>query len=371
LFVGSFPFFEACIMRPAWRFCGGIVFVGIGLLAFACGRNANEDWKPSFITFSAPQLPLRDVLKELQATGNIVDDARANPSNPTIKLPRTPLSFWQALDAIGKETGIGHSTYQPNGRVALVDRPYRELNANLSGIFRFAFKRVVNRLDEDADAHHCHVILDVAWEPRIRLLQMNLEGAKTLFWSRKGVKVVGTDVPRQPARDVSGLSATEIDLRMAAPPRRVEKIDTLSGTIRAIGAPKTLEFKFARPAKMMTQQLEGVTVKASVGTQTAKRWSVAIEVEHPKGAVIEMDSFERETTLKNFLYQRVWLTWNKSEWEPSGAAPTDRGIQYHFEAKNDGQPLPARDADVTLHFRTPNRVAAFTVPFELRDLPLP
>jgi hypothetical protein len=179
------------------------------------------------------------------------------------------------------------------------------------------------------------------------------------------------ELPAQPAVNVSRASGTEIDLRIAAPPRRVLKLDSVSGSVRAVGAPKMLEFKFENPAKLMTQKFDGVTVKASATTQTEKRWSIAIEVEHPPGTLVDVQSFQGPD-LRNFLFYRVWLSWNKNkmELEPTSEASGGAGVIYHFEARN-GSPLPSKDADVTLHFRTPNRVVAFTAPFELRDLPLP
>ena len=68
------------------------------------------------VKFSADSLTLKDVVKELQEqTGNSLKDNRKEPTNP--KLTLKPASFWQTLDTIGKETGIGFSAYQADGGV--------------------------------------------------------------------------------------------------------------------------------------------------------------------------------------------------------------------------------------------------------------
>ena len=45
-------------------------------------------------------------------------------------------------------------------------------------------------------------------------------------------------------------------------------------------------------------------------------------------------------------------------------------MRYHFTSRAD-TPLPPIGAEVTLRYRTPSRLVAFTVPFEFRAVPLP
>jgi hypothetical protein len=77
---------------------------------------------------------------------------------------------------------------------------------------------------------------------------------------------------------------------------------------------------------------------------------------------------------------RIWLEWadlktkTVRKLEPSGEAPLadGRGTKLRHEfTPLEKTPLPPAGAEVTLRYRTPNRVAAFSVPFEVRDLPLP
>jgi hypothetical protein len=348
------------------------VIVAVVALGFVNGQpNPARELNPQTVTFSAERLPLRDALEQLRKqTGNAIGDARANPTNDILSLPKKPLTFWQALDAIGKDTGIGHSPYQADGGVALVDRTNRPQKTDYNGLFRFAFKGITLSRDEETQAHLCKIQINVAWEPRLRLLFLNLEEAELMTPRRDAVS-------RQPARNVAGTSAADIELTANAPPRAQKEILALKGKLRAVGAPKTLEFEFAKFAGSMSQSQDGVKVSAKVVSQTVTRWSIDVEAEHSKDAVIKVQSFE-EPALREFLYQRVWLTWTDARTrkthviEKSGEADSQRttGVVYTFLPKTDA-PLPPPDADVTLHFRTPNRVVPITAAFSFQNLPLP
>jgi hypothetical protein len=102
-------------------------------------------------------------------------------------------------------------------------------------------------------------------------------------------------------------------------------------------------------------------------------------IEYPMGAIIDLESFQQQSA---FDKNRIWLEWTdaktkmlrKLEQDPNRQetlnSSTGTKIRFHF-VPGEKALLPPAGADVTLHYRTPNRVAAFTVPFDFRDLPLP
>jgi hypothetical protein len=319
------------------------------------------------VKFSANELTLEQALKELQKeTGNIVLDRRTNTSNPKVKLPAKPDAFWPTLDAICKEAKSGYNVYQG----ALVDAPYRQRKTHYSGPFRFTFKQIDATRYEDEQEHLCRVTLEVAWEPRFQALYVNLDRATAAF--DNGTASVDADAAFYVART---RATDKIILKMKAPPRKTEKIDSIKGSIRVIGSPKLLDFAVsAIEGKAVTQ--EDVTVTLMRVDKKAARWTVTVRLAYPDGAVVPLESFQNWRG-----NNRVWLAWkdrqtNKTvELEPSstgGAQEADNvtTIPFHFTPRGD-TPLPPEKADVTLHYLTPNRVASFTVPFEFRDLPLP
>lgn len=312
----------------------------------------------------------------MKNTGNGVEDRRSRPTNPTLKLGKID-HFWKTLDEIGKQTGIGFSPYQPDGGVALVDRPYRELKTDYSGPFRFAVKRIAVSRDEETQAHLCQVTLEAAWEPRYAAIFVNLHGG-TVTVAMKGKS---EKLDPQSAQNVAGTSATELDLRMQAPPRQVARIDSLQGAIRVVGAPKVLEFKFADLKTGQAQVQENVKIRLSQAKMTGSRWAFEIETEHPAEAFAALDKLDSSQQHTWKQINRVWLTWydpktkRTYEIEPTGNGPEQgKGnvskILYYFPV-GDKMTAPPKGVEMSLHYRTPSRIEISTVPFSFQDLPLP
>lgn len=352
------------------------LLLAAAVLSRAGPAPAIPELAPRPVKFPATELMLQDALAQLQKqTGNVLHDRRTIAGNPKLRMPAKAATFWATIDAIGKQTGIGFSAYQPDGGVALVDTPYRPLKTHYSGLFRFAVKRIAVSRDFDAQAHVCHVTLDIAWEPRFQPLYLALDRAQIEF--AKGAKGVfpSEKLDRQTARNVALSGATELDLLLKAPDRSTPAIETLKGAIHVIGPTKMLDFTFAK-LKDQTAEQEGVRVSFRKEETSRQRWSVDVLIENPPGA-IPLDSYQQHSWMEN---NRVWLEWTDPKTktvrklDPSGSAPQESAkgtkMRYHFTpAKN--MPLPATSADAALHCLTPNRVVAITVPFEFRGLELP
>ncbi len=367
-------------MNPFAKLFAALCLSAVGFTAGA-GEPRKIEVQPQTVKFSAPQLTLTDALKELQyQSGNPLKDLRQNPKNPTVALK--PGAFWPTLDAIGKETGIGFNTYQPDGGVALVDTPYRAMKTHYSGIFRFAVKSISVTRDDEIPSQQCEVILDTAWEPRFRALFLNLEEAAVEYRTKKRVVFWREKLIAQTAFAVAGKCATQgIKLSFAAPERTTEQF-SVSGSVRVIGVPKLLDFEFGKlkelkAASARTDEKDGVKVSVTLVEVRKTRWTAELETVYPKGALVKLQSFEEPVLLEQ---NRIWLTWtdpntNKTrelDWKDQDPQDSTSGtkIRFHFTPRGD-TPLPPPGAEVTLRYRTPSRVIAFTVPFAFADLPLP
>jgi hypothetical protein len=317
---------------------------------------------------------LSEILTELEKqTGNPIADRRT-AVRKNLKLTLKPGTFWQTLDAIGEQTGIA---FTPHGGVALVDTPYRKLHTSYTGAFRFSIKSVTVTRDDELQTHHGHASVTIAWEPRFAPMYLNLKSAEVAIGKKNEA------VPGGGTQEVLGAGAARIDFAYQAPPRNVARIDAIKGEVRFIGAPKMLEFAFAKLGPISDKNLresesqDGVKVRLTEVKQLTGRWVVRLHLVYPDGAIAGLESFQLPYWTNN---NRVWLSWSDSRTksthtlEPDGDAYQDvkdgRIIQYTFTPQGD-TPLPPKTADVTLRCRTPNRVLAFTVPFAFRDLPLP
>lgn len=358
-----------------------LLFAALTTIGFSTASNAGEntlpsDLKPREVAFPAEKMPLDEVLAALQKqTGNAVRDRRSQQTNPTIHVPKGPISFWKTLDLVGREAGIGISPYQPDGGVALVDRLYRPTQTDYSGPFRFAFRRIAVTRDEETQSHRCSVTIEGAWEPRLRLLYLGVEGGKVAYRSPKEGVLLEESLPGQAARSVANAAATDLELTMKAPARTVASLASLTGTVQAIGAPQTLEFSFAKISAGRISEQAGVKVRVVEVKTLPSRWEIDLETEHPKGAILKLQSFQESDWLQ---LTRVWLAWIDPKTKKSVALePTSdyasrksQGIVYRFEGRDEA-PLPPPGAEVSFYYRVPSRIVAFTVPFSFRDLPLP
>ncbi|MBI2806390.1 MAG: hypothetical protein HYX68_15530 [Planctomycetes bacterium] len=347
-----------------------------GLVALA-GEPA-KDFQPRPFRSPAGERTLEQVLKDLQEqTGNAIVDRRgeSNRANPTLTLKSK--TFWETLDAIGAQSGIGFSAYQPSRAVALIDTPYRKkMMIHHGGLFRFAVRRVTATRDDETGAHFVDVALDIAWEPRLEPILINLEGGVASFGNK------AQKLARQGVLNVAGAGATDkIELRLLAPPRQQEEIKSLHGELRVLAPPRMLEFAFAglKEKERRSAKQEGVIVTVAGLKKATKLWSLDLVIQNPEGAIPELESFRAQSWLDN---NRLWLTWTdprtkKKQTLMSGPFAeyrdgTSEKMRIAFALEpSEKTPLPPPGADVTLHYRTPSRVTAFTVPFAFRDLPLP
>lgn len=327
---------------------------------------------PRSATLEGP-LSLDEALSRLRAqTGNSVGDLRSQKTNPTLALPRSAGHFWPLLDAIGKASGIGFTPYGNDG-VALVDTPYQAVPTAYSGLFRLSLKGVTTSLNFDTRAHFCHLALDVAWEPHLQPFYLDPGTVDVSYGGQKQSVNVRGQV------SVAGRTATEIDLRLPAPPRSTPRIASLEGRLAVIAPSRLLDFSFdklapiAKGAKPRQLTEDGVTVSLNRLSAARDRWSVEVKIENPPGG----PAFE---TFQSWLdNNKIWLerqengktiVWPHDPAEEQVQQVTARRAQvsYHFPL---GERRPGNLADWTLRYRTPARIVQLDVPFKLEDIQLP
>jgi hypothetical protein len=330
---------------------------------------------PRTATLRSP-LSLQDALEQLQRqTGNAVGDLRATKTNPTLQLAHTQGTFWPLLDEIGKASGAGFTLYGPDGGVALIDTPYRAVPTSYSGLFRVSVKRVLASLDLETKSHHVQTSLDVAWE---RALQpFYLEVASLEVTDAKGKQRV--DARGQIS--VAGRSATELDLRLPAPPRSTPRLAMLEGRLAVIGPSRMLDFTFDKLAPLgaddkprrLTQ--DGVSVSLTRLSVGRERWRVDVLIENPPGGP-SFDTFQSWLDNNRIALVReeggkkeVWTPGPSDEQQLGDPSPRRAHVSYYFPIERTSRAgLPA---DWVLHYRTPGRIVQLDVPFEFRDIPLP
>jgi hypothetical protein len=337
-----------------------------------------KELAPRTVRFSKPQLPLEQALTELTAqSGNSVADQRRVKTNPTVAVPAEPTTFWPALDAIAQAAGIGFSPYIADGGVAMIDSAHRRVPTAHIGLFRVAVRRIAVSRDEETQTHHCQLAVEVAWEPRFRPFYVELRQMKLTFAPDANQKQLQTKVRAGGAVSVAGRSAIELDVLSPAPERSSPRLATFDGMIWAVGPTRMLAFRFDKLAIGAKQSLPPATqedVKVAVTSirRVSEALLVTVEIENPKETPA-FDSHQSWVDNNRLLLFRG--TDNKKQVFTAitsnvAAQATRARITYAF-AESAELPLPKTLDGWTLQYETPARIVELTVPFTLKDLPLP
>lgn len=315
---------------------------------------------------SGAPLSLSKILEAVESqTGSPLRDRRTTKSDPVLRLRGNPKTYWEAAAAIADAVGCGLSVYDPAGP-ALVDGVLpASQSVALDGIVRIALKRWTLVRDEETGTHSAHVALDVAWEPRFEPFYLEVRPAKASVEKKK------YDIAGQGRQSVAGRRATEILLRMPAPPRAATHVDALEGELRFVGPSRMLEFAFGDASAPAPASQDGVTV--SIKPAPRNPWAFDVAIRNPPGGPV-FESFQSWLDNNRIRLERT-SNGKKEWWEPDPASEELQGmltaenakIRYTFEGtQGKGQPK-----QWSLHYRTPGRIVEWTARYRFEKLELP
>lgn len=360
-------------------------FAVAALAAFAVAAVAQNEKLPPELQAQRLTLqgtiPFRTVLGELEKkTGNRLDDRRSRPSDPALKLDLKDATFWQAVEAVVRQVGCGFSPYQDQGSLVLIDSPSGRAPAVHAGIFRIAATRTTAQRDLETGTHVAGLALEIAWEPRFRPFYLELEPLRLSFDGDKDTKSLVV-VPSGGQVPVSGRNAVELDVRFPAPPRRSGTIAGLAGGLRVLGPVKMLDFRFEKPApltdadKPRVLEQEKVRVSLTGLRVRTDRWMADILIENPPGGPA-LESYQTWLNNNRIRLERkvgdktVTVVPDATQEEPLERETERRAhLRYHFTDR--AALAKTNPEDWTLVYTTPGRIVQVTVPFALKDLPLP
>jgi hypothetical protein len=359
----------------------GALALTLPVAGLFAGEAKNSQPRP--VTFKNTDILLSDALNELhRQTGNLVVDRRLAKSNAKLTLPRTPVSFWQALDEMVRQADARISPYQQDGAVALVDGPYRVQSVSHHGLFRTVVKGLMVRRDEDAANHVCAVHLETAWEPRFQPFYVGVEASTAGFSRDDEGRAREVKIPGLGQLGVAGRGALEWELRMPAPKRSAARIEQLKGTLRVIGPSKMLTFSFdaLKPIKQgvpLRQEREGVSVSLTRITAQPERWTFDVAIQNPPGGP-QFESYQSWLD-NNRIYlekgqgkgRQVFAPQAADEEQLENVTATRAAIRYHFTNRSRTQGPAGKLEDWRLIYRTPGRIVELTVPFGFKNLALP
>jgi hypothetical protein len=253
-----------------------------------------------------------------------------------------------------------------------------------SGLIRVTVKKIDSSLHLDAGpppAHVCVVHLEVAWEPRFH--PMFIETQPTSLVAQDDQKR-NLDVPEggQGRAFIRGGCATEVDVRLPAPPRTATALALLKGRLAVIGPSKMLNFTFDKlkqDDESRKQTQDGVTVTLTevkaTGEEDDRIWTLGVQVEYPEGGP-QFESFQ-STLVNNEVYLEKDKGETKERFKPNVGTDTNQLsdtkslIHYRFRDLPDQKQRIGNIGDWKLVYQTPGRIVEVPIPFEFKDVPLP
>jgi hypothetical protein len=360
------------------------VVLAIGLLC-CCAAPAAAGDKATTVTIQAKDLLLQDVLKQISAqSGQSVADRRSEKTNPKLNLTLINATFLHAADTVARAAGASLALHEADGVVALVDGKRHEVPSSFHGLFRASLKRLSITDDLDAGQRYTKVLVELAWEPRLRPFRIVTGPAAAVFGKdaagnrATGKETGGVEVP---------VASPELSLRLPAAERSALTLEKLHGTVHVVAATEMLTFRFDRlkeltpkmpPLQAEPQQGIRVRVTHVTAPKGADAWTVDVVIEHPPGGPA-FESYQLAPGLSWVKYDSVALVrevGGKTERLAAKAAETEERkvtstyahVVYRFPP---GTALYPRIDQWKLEVRTAGRLVELEVPFVFENVKLP
>ena len=338
---------------------------------------------PSVVTLSGKQMPLADVLAEIQKqTGNTIVDYRADlgqePTDAKLDVDFDKTPFWKALDDVLDQANLALYPYSGEEGAYVVNQtgrnaPDREWIV-YSGIFRLEPVRIEAARDlRGGDMQSLRLYVEITWEPRLQPFAMLQPFDEVTASDESGRPIAVTAMNAMPEATIrAGMSAIELEIPLELPDRDTKKIASLKGKLLALVPGPTQDFRFTSlktsdrntPAPRMSQRKAGATVSIDRLRKNNAAWELRMRVkfdspstalESHRGWILDNDVFFVNAEGRQFM---------PGGFEQSRQANDEVGINYYFD-------LPDGPNNLDLVYRTPIAVLETSIEYELRDLPLP
>ena len=332
------------------------------------------------ITLQADKIPFSQALAELtKQTGIRIEDVRG-AADEAIHLDWKQTTFWQALDALAAAGKGRVRLYPSSGRIVLDKRgpDYRLPPISYDGRFRLCAKRITTSRNleiggEDGRGGATNLVVEVAWDPELFPLYLETRPHGLRLTDDSKTQTVADE--GSALTPVDGRIAVEIDLHLPALPRRVAVIRSLEGKLSMIGPSKMLTFTFETldrlaqtkandPERQLSQ--EGVTCRILDVKLLAKRWTVQVALDYPRG-LKQLDTNQswvvnNEMVLESLDGKKRLLS---SHYVLESASARGAVLSYHF------LDLPSKPSEWRLRYRTPANLIEMPIRFAFKDIPLP
>lgn len=312
---------------------------------------------------------LGEALEAISRDSGIEFDIDADPSL-AITTTGTSLPFWHALDLVLDQASLDINFYAGDqNTLKLVgrapERPSRVDSAAYAGVYRIEPTAVTSRLALDNPTLSAlNISVQIAWEPRMTPIGLTLPIDQLSAKLDDGAKLK----PQESGDTIdvatnADIAFSEFFLPMQLPAGQPEKVESLTGLVRAL-----------LPGKKQTFDLP---LSQSGTPQTIDAMTVTVESVRPNGPLHEVRvGVELKDADRSLESHRHWIFENQVFVRRKDGSRADHlgyevyrqtnsgvGIGYLFDL---GLPEEA-----TLVYQSPTAVIPSEVSFVIQDIPLP
>lgn len=342
-------------------------------------QSAKRDLAASLVNLEADAIPLSKALAEIsRETGNELRDLRSHLGQPTrdpelhVRFQGTP--FWQALDEICRQAGLVYQPYAGGRYVGLMAAPgvteRHTAPVSYSGPFRLTAERWEVTQDlAQPDSRNYRLHLQVMWEPRLRPFFLALPMDRVSGTDDLGHEVVSlsTGAQYEASADPHGI-AVEMDLDLAPPDRRAQRVVELRGRLvaQAAGRIETFRMRAVQEAPEPALRQGPIELTLQAFHRSGSLWEARLRLRY-------------DSDLPAFDSHRSWVFSNEIYLERADGtridaipgsnvdfpAPGTVDVSYQFSGAPEGTDTYA------LVYQAPSLVVEVPVDFTFHDLPLP
>jgi hypothetical protein len=349
-------------------------------------EQIQRDLAPKLVTIDA-EMTLSQALAELEKQTGIKVEDRRESDDPKMKLKLDKVTFWQALDAIAKESDARIDYYRGSKGLGLEKRPEGYVNPPVvyDGIFRATVRRVTAVRLLESDNSNYVADIEVAWEPRFRPFRLDLVPDEFVIKDDKGRKVAPPanprdgDEQRKDSRAVASRYYVLFDVPLGPLERASMKLGQLKLPIKFVGPTRMQTFAFdkslaeiKKDPKLGEMSLEGVTVKVSNLELAKDHWTVLMSSEYPADGP-QFESFESW-----LIFNEMSLKKDNGDSYPNnggyvieGTAGNRASVSYHFIDSKKDKLTRGDAADWKPIYKVPGLIVEVGGTFDFKDVPLP
>jgi len=289
----------------------------------------------------------------------------------TVNADKAP--YWKVLDEVLDQVNLTADPYGGRGdAVNIRARPEDQLpragRASYNGVYRFEALRIDAVRDlRNPQINGLRLTMLIEWEPRVRPIGIS-QPLDALTITAENGDALAVDEGRRTLSALvqNEIPSTEMTIPLSLPPRSVEKIATLKGSLTTLapGRVESFEFTGIETAKLVEQQRGGVTVTFERLSRNGQIWGARVLVRFDKAANA-LES-HRNWIFSNpaYIIDSTGEQIDFASFETTRQAENEVGVEYYFDLENGPE-------DCTFVYKTPAAIVKRQIEYTLSDIPLP